>query len=183
MIPKEQYNALASIAYRYASGNPWSEEKLTVVQDQLLADGYITLRPHNNRFLLIPTAKGWYLIRKDTPYPTLDVEMRSYAPTQTRTFKPQNPSASFNDYLNGLVKPFLVNKPAEVTFHNFKIFMSDKTYQYDADWKIDDFRRANKYLYDVIGEALPESNKTTLHTLLDMLFYMLVIRDKQQKRK
>ena len=182
MLPKEQFSALASIVHRYATGNPWSETKLTSVQDQLLSNGYITLRPQNNMFLLIPTARGWYLIKKDTPFPELGVETRSMGvPAKIRRFLPNNPQATFDDFLNGLAQPFIVNEPSEVTFHNFKMFMADKTFKYNDDWRIDDFRSANKYLYDTITEALPESNRITLYTLLDMIFYLFMIRDKQHR--
>lgn len=182
MLPKQQFSTLASIVHRYATGNPWSEQKLTEVQDQLLSHGYITLRPENNMFMLIPTARGWYLIKKDTPYPVYGEERRSMgAPAKIRRFLPHNPQATFDDFLNGLAQPFIVNEPTEVTFHNFKRFMADKTFNYNDDWNIDSFRSANKYLYETITEALPESNKTTLYTLLDMLFYLFMIRDKQIK--
>ena len=194
MLPKEEYKILSSIVHRYEQGNPWTEKQLTPIQSKLQELGLISseksTRELNGKqldcFKLQPTASGWSFVNKDKTVPAelggdsavkINLDSNSSKAYQNKTFCPPEES-DFEFFFDCLVGPLMKNAPSEITFHNFKLYMCAKSpYKYCKDWRIVDFRNANRGLYENICTELPESNKNTLFTLLDMLFYMNSIKD------
>lgn len=179
-LTKPQFNALVSIVRNYDASKPNKVGSIPLAEQEYLTNvGYCFVNGEN----ILPTVNGWKKIITNKEVP---VEITQLSPVQNKEKTADYPKSgitmefvnedTFKTMIDSLIADFVNNQPAEITFSNFKKYMNHKVVHYMKGWNIDDFRKANRFIYDNIVEVLNESNAKTLHLLLD-LFYLLRVEN------
>lgn len=175
-LTKEQFNALVSIVRYYDASKPSRVGSIPFnEQSFLLENGYCFLHDE----YVFPTPTGWKKIINDKPVPPEIIELAPAKETKSDvatnslnvTF---SDSDGFQTMIDYLLADFINHRPSVITFRNWKTYMNGKKIYYVKGWTIDDFRKANRFIYDNIVEVLKESNPITLQMLLDLLYLTLV---------
>lgn len=175
-----QFNVLVNTVRNYEAGKPNKIGSIPTTEQTFLIDnGFCLIQGE----YIIPSTTGWKKIMGKITVPPEIIELTP----KTVQRKTETQSNSFNVHFSGedsfetmidyLTADFKNKEPSAITFRNWKLYMNSKKIIYVKGWSIDDFRRANHFIYDNIVDALKESNPDTLHMLLDLLYLTIVVND------